>query len=74
MRKEFEEGIAWGDSKRRLFELLNAHLSEARERYESYLQDGDSLESVLQEGASKARSFATPFIATLREAVGIRKL
>ena len=74
MRKEFEEGIAWGDSKRRLFELLNAHLSEARERYESYLQDGDSLESVLQKGASKARSFATPFIATLREAVGIRKL
>lgn len=74
MRKEFENGIAWGESKRLLFELLNGHLAEAREKYQAYLEDGDSIETILQNGAERARSYATPFIGRLREAVGIRPL
>lgn len=74
MRKEFENGIAWGESKRRLFELLNTELAAAREKYNTLLDDGDRIEKILYEGGLKARKFATPFIGKLREAVGIRRL
>lgn len=74
MRSEFENGIAWGESKKRLFELLNDHLAPARDRYNLLLEDGDQIESVLQDGAEKAREYAAPFIQKLRYATGIRKL
>lgn len=74
MREEFQNGIAWGESKRRLFELLNAQLGEAREKYYGLLEDGDRIEEALWQGGLKARKFATPFIGKLREAVGIRRL
>ena len=33
MRQAFADGIAWGESKKQLFELVNTELGEARERY-----------------------------------------
>ncbi|MCL4160695.1 UNVERIFIED_CONTAM: hypothetical protein GTU68_017369 [Idotea baltica] len=74
MRVEFENGIAWGEAKRRLFELLNDQLGDARENYNALLEDGDRVEQILQDGGKKAREFATPFIGKLRKAVGIRPL
>lgn len=74
MRKEFENGIAWGESKKRLFELLNDQLASAREKYNSLLEDGEQIENILQQGAETARQYATPFIQKLRNATGIRKL
>jgi len=74
MRQAFEEGIAWGESKKRLFELLNGVLSEPRERYLALMDDPDHMESILLAGAKRAREKATPFLETLRSSVGIRKL
>lgn len=74
MRQAFVEGIAWGESKRQLFELLNEQLGEAREKYHALLEDGDRVEEILVAGGKKAREFATPFIGKLRKAVGIRSL
>lgn len=74
MREEFVKGIAWGEAKKQLFELINNQIAEPRERYESLLSEQGYIESVLQEGAVKARAFAQPTLEKLRYAVGIRPL
>jgi|TARA_R110001583_G_scaffold42812_6_gene136066 tryptophanyl-tRNA synthetase len=71
MRKKFAEGIAWGQAKKDLFELINAHVAPARERYDALLLDGATLESELQKGAEKARIQAAPMLAKVRKAVGL---
>ena len=73
MRKEFENGIAWGESKKRLFELVNEEIKDAREKYNELLLDPAHIETILLEGAEKARSYSVPFLKELREAVGIRR-
>lgn len=74
MRAEFAAGIAWGEAKKRLFELVNAELSEARERYQALLAAPAEVEEVLLRGAERAREISQPFIGGLRQAVGIRPL
>lgn len=74
MREEFLKGIAWGEAKKQLFELINAEIEEPRERYNALMSDQGYIESVLQAGAIKARSFSQPALAKLRNAVGIRPL
>jgi tryptophanyl-tRNA synthetase len=74
MRKDYQEGIAWGQAKQLTFELINGELILARERYEALIAEPEHIEQALQEGAERARSFATPFLSRIREATGIRKL
>lgn len=74
MRQQFAEGIAWGEAKRQLFELINGQLGEAREKYESLLANPAHIEEVLQKGAAKARAYSQPLLEKVREAVGIRKI
>ena len=71
-RTELVGGLGWGDAKHRLFQLLDAELGEARERYHSLINQPAELEDILLAGAAKARKVATPFLAELREAVGLR--
>ncbi|AMO68118.1 tryptophanyl-tRNA synthetase [gamma proteobacterium BDW918] len=71
MRKKFAEGIAWGQAKKELFELINAHIAPARERYDELLLDGGLLEAELLKGAAKARAHAAPMLAKVRKAVGL---
>ncbi|MBB5187291.1 tryptophanyl-tRNA synthetase [Zhongshania antarctica] len=71
MRKKFAEGIAWGQAKKELFELINAHIAPARERYDELLLDGVLLEAELLKGAAKARAHAAPMLAKARKAVGL---
>ncbi|MCK9236533.1 MAG: tryptophan--tRNA ligase [Thiopseudomonas sp.] len=72
MRADLLGGLAWGEAKQRLFEQLNAQLSEPRERYHQLISKPQELEDILQAGAAKARKIATPFMAQLRDAVGLR--
>jgi tryptophanyl-tRNA synthetase len=74
MRQQFAEGIAWGEAKRQLFELINGQLAEARDKYESLLANPVHIEEVLQKGAAKARAYSQPLLEKVREAVGIRKI
>lgn len=74
MRNEFARGIAWGEAKKRLFELVNKELAPARARYEELLDAPQEVEAVLQAGARRAREISQPFIEKLRRAVGIRPL
>jgi len=72
MRADLLGGLAWGEAKQRLFEQLDSQLSEPRERYHQLISKPQELEDILQAGAAKARKIATPFMAQLREAVGLR--
>ena len=74
MRARFADGIGWGDLKQQLFEYLNEHLSSARDEYDRLIAAPDHVESVLQAGARRAREIAVPFMAQVRDAVGIRSL
>jgi tryptophanyl-tRNA synthetase len=74
MRQAFADGIAWGEVKQQLFELVNAELAGPRERYEALINDPQQVERQLREGAERARELSRPLIERLREAVGIRVL
>jgi tryptophanyl-tRNA synthetase len=74
MRQAFAEGIAWGEAKKQLYELINNQVGEAREKYESLLANPVYIEEVLQAGAAKARAESKPFLEKIRSAVGIRKI
>ena len=71
MRAEFIEGIAWGEAKKQLFELINGELAEARVRYSQLMDDPAHIEAVLQKGAHRARAHSEPLMKKVREAVGI---
>ncbi|MEH6586439.1 MAG: tryptophan--tRNA ligase [Halioglobus sp.] len=71
MRKDFEEGIAWGEAKKQLFELINTELAPARERYNELMDDPGHIESELLKGAQRAREHSSALMARIRDAVGI---
>lgn len=71
MRQEFENGIAWGEAKKQLFELVNAELAEPRERYTRLMEDPVHIETILQRGAERAREHSASLMKKVREAVGI---
>ncbi|MEM8943251.1 MAG: tryptophan--tRNA ligase, partial [Pseudomonadota bacterium] len=50
MRTAFAEGIAWGEAKKQLFELVEATLAPARSEYERLMADPGYIESVLSAG------------------------
>ena len=74
MRDEFANGIAWGEAKRQLFELVNEQLKEPREKYLQLLENPAEIEAVLTGGAERARQSSSALIADVRQAVGIRSL
>jgi tryptophanyl-tRNA synthetase len=71
MREEFANGIAWGEAKKQLFELVNNELADARVRYRELLDDPEYIEGVLQRGAQRARDYSAPLMEKVRAAVGI---
>ena len=74
MRLAFADGIAWGEAKKQLFELINGQLQEPREKYIELLENPSRVESILQDGGAKARQHSQDLISVLRSAVGIRPL
>ena len=74
MRRRYAEGISWGEMKQILFETVNAVLEAPRRQYEKLIADPDYIESVLQNGAQRARAYSGPFLAKIRHAAGIRSL
>ena len=74
MRQAFADGIAWGEAKKQLFELINNQVGEAREKYEALLANPAHIEEVLQVGAEKARAHSKPLLEKVRAAVGIKKI
>lgn len=74
MRQAFAQGIAWGEAKKQLFELVNAEIAEPRERYNELMANPKVIEEKLLEGAEKARSYSSKLLAKCRKSVGIRPI
>ncbi len=75
MRAAFADGIGWGDAKQKLFERVDAEVAPMRDRYESLMARPAEVEAMLRDGARRLRAqHATPFLAELRQAVGLRDL
>ena len=74
IEKCYAEGIAWGEMKQVLFEHINEHMKPARDEYKRLITDPAIVEKELLKGAQRAREIAAPYLAQIREAIGIRKL
>ena len=74
LRKQFADGIGWGDAKQLVFERIDREIAPMRAHYEELMNDPGRIESTLAAGAEKARALSQPFIGRLRHAVGLRKL
>ena len=74
MRDAFGNGIAWGEAKKQLFELINKQLEEPREKYMDLIANPGEVEAILRQGATKARLHSTELMMSLRQAVGLRRL
>ncbi len=74
LRKAYADGIAWGDAKQMLLERIDHEIAPMREKYQDLISNPGKIEAILMAGAAKARQRATPFMASLRHAVGLRRL
>jgi len=74
LRQAYADGIAWGDAKQMLFERIDREIAPMRQAYQDLMDNPARIEVALLAGARKARAIATPFMAELRHAVGLRKL
>ncbi len=64
-------GLAYGDMKNELNELLETTFSAQREQYNVLMENPDELDKVLEKGAEKARDIAMPILGKVRKAVGV---
>jgi tryptophanyl-tRNA synthetase len=71
-RAALADGLGWGEAKQRVFERLDRDIAPMRARYEELIAQPRHIEDILQAGAAKSRRLAAPFLAQLREAVGLR--
>jgi tryptophanyl-tRNA synthetase len=74
VRSRYAEGIGWGEMKQLLFERVNAEIAPARAEYERLVANPHEIEDLLRQGAERARAVSRPFLAEIRDRVGIRPL
>ncbi|WAW87455.1 tryptophan--tRNA ligase [Xanthomonas citri pv. malvacearum] len=71
----FADGIGWGDAKQQVFERIDQELAPLRTRYEGLIAQPAKIEAILRAGGARLRArYATPLLAELRDAVGLRDL
>src|SRR3546814_7471678 len=73
-RQALLDGLGWGEAKQVLYERIEADVAPMRERYEALMADPAAIETILRQGAQKARAIATPKLAALREVLGLRAM
>ncbi len=74
LRERYAAGIAWGEAKQLLLDLVDAVIAPMRPQYESLMADPARIEAILLSGAERARALAAPFLLELRASVGLRSL
>ncbi|MCC8617610.1 tryptophan--tRNA ligase [Xanthomonas vesicatoria] len=71
----FADGIGWGDAKQQLFERIDQEIAPLRTHYEALMAEPAKIEAILRAGGARLRArYATPLLAELRNAVGLRDL
>jgi len=74
LRQAYADGISWRDAKQLVFERIDQDIAPLRANYEALMNNPGKIEAIFLAGAAKARAIATPFMAELRHAVGLRDL
>jgi tryptophanyl-tRNA synthetase len=64
-------GLGYGEVKKALFEKFEAHFTSCRKKREELRKNMDSVESILREGAERARAEAVLTLRKARQAVGL---
>ena len=64
-------GAAYGELKKELAELILVHFADARQHFSELMTDRSYIDSVLEQGAQKARQMGKPYLAAARKAIGI---
>ena len=73
MEEDFRAGgFGYGDFKKRLFEALWEYFRPMRERRATLAADHNYLDTVLRDGAERARAVATQTMDRVRRAIGLR--
>ena len=65
-------GMGYGEAKQALFELANAHFTEARARREALAKDAKTVDDILAAGAAKAREKGRVVLERCQRACGLR--
>ncbi|MGZ3723795.1 MAG: tryptophan--tRNA ligase [Bdellovibrionales bacterium] len=71
MRAKYAKGVGWGTVKEELFQAMDAALSAKREKYKQLMNDRSYIDSLLKQGAEKARAKSVPFMERIRNEIGI---
>jgi tryptophanyl-tRNA synthetase len=74
MRGNYADGIAWGEVKQIVFERIDAEVCDMRAEYDRLIANPAEVESILRDGAESARAISMPFLAEIRQRVGVRPL
>ncbi len=65
-------GAGWAAAKQALADAIEAALGAARARYDELMCDPAALDTVLRQGAERARGLAAPRMGKIRRAIGVR--
>lgn len=64
-------GFGYGHAKEELIALIDAHMTEARERRRELASEPERVREILQEGGARARKKAETVMEPIREALGL---
>lgn len=64
-------GLGWRDAKQILFEKINEHLRDAREKYDYYINNPKIVDDILSQGAAKVRPFAKNKLKKVKDIIGM---
>ena len=64
-------GMGYGEAKKALADIVEEHFGPYREKREALMQDPDTVEDILQDGAKRARAAVHPILQHARQAVGL---
>lgn len=71
-QRYLEGGLAYGEMKQELYELLDTTFAPARERYNDLMADKKQIDAILEQGAQKARPMARKLLTKIRRKIGMQ--
>ena len=73
IKKEIDDGIGWGDAKKKLFTKINKEISPLRDKYFELMDNPKLIEDTLEAGETLAREEANKNLEQIKEKIGIWK-
>lgn len=66
-------GVGYGDLKKELAAVTKAFLAPFKEKFQHFKERPDEVETILRDGAARARALAAPVLEKARQATGLSK-